>query len=50
MAFLGPPPPYQEPHLPSFCALQTMYYLADPETGKKVVEQGGRFWCEGESK
>ncbi|KAI8470838.1 MAG: replication protein A 70 kDa DNA-binding subunit [Monoraphidium minutum] len=29
---------------------QTLYYLANPESGKKVVEQGGGFWSEAEGK
>ncbi|GBF93866.1 replication A 70 kDa DNA-binding subunit B [Raphidocelis subcapitata] len=29
---------------------QTMYYLANPTSGKKVVEQEGRYWSESEGK
>uniref|UniRef100_A0A383VJ14 Replication protein A subunit n=1 Tax=Tetradesmus obliquus TaxID=3088 RepID=A0A383VJ14_TETOB len=29
---------------------QTMYYLANPENGKKVEPREGRFWCEAESR
>eukprot|EP00775_Hariotina_reticulata_P004646 gene4646-4898_t len=29
---------------------QTMYYLANPDGGKKVEERDGRYWCEGEGR
>jgi hypothetical protein len=48
---LTPTPP---PHPPTSnlnrTPPKTMYYLANPESGKKVVEQEGRFWSEGEGK
>jgi hypothetical protein len=37
------PQPFLPPH-------QTMYYLANPDTNKKVVEQDGRYWSESEGK
>lgn len=29
---------------------QTMYYLANPDGGKKVEPRDGRYWCEAESR
>lgn len=29
---------------------QTMYYLANPDNGKKVEPRDGRYWCEAESR
>eukprot|EP00878_Enallax_costatus_P027860 GHUV01030037.1.p1 GENE.GHUV01030037.1~~GHUV01030037.1.p1 ORF type:complete len:102 (-),score=23.64 GHUV01030037.1:54-359(-) len=29
---------------------QTMYYLANPDNGKKVEPRDGRYWCEADSR
>jgi hypothetical protein len=46
----NPSPSPQPSSIHQYINHQTMYYLANPETGRKVVERDGRYWSEAEGR